>query len=99
GIESVGFQKLLYTDAAKEAMERQDYVPFIPIPASGNKNARIKSLQPDLANGYILLHKDHILLNEQLDDFPKSAYDDGPDMLEILNRVAGLAGQGGGFMT
>lgn len=98
GIESVGFQKLLYSDAAKEAAERQDYVPFLPIPATGNKNARIKSLQPDLSNGYILLNKEHILLNEQLDDFPKAAYDDAVDMLEILNRVANMAGAGGGVM-
>ncbi len=99
GIESVGFQKLVFTDAAKAAAEKQDYVPFLPIPATGNKNARIKSLQPDLAAGYILLHKDHILLNEQLDDVPKSAYDDGPDMLEMLNRIASLAGAGGGLMV
>jgi len=99
GVESVGFQKLLYTDAAKASAENQTYVPFIPIPAAGNKNARIKSLQPDLAAGYILLNKEHTLLDEQLDDFPKGAFDDGPDMLEILNRVCNLAGSGGGFMA
>ena len=98
GIESVGFQKLMYTDAAKAAMERNDYIPFLPVPASGNKNARIKSLQPDIANGYILLNKEHTLLDEQIADFPKSAHDDGPDMLEILSRVADMAGSSGGLM-
>jgi len=100
GIEAVAFQKLMYSDTVKEAMERQNYVPFIPLPAPGKKTLRICSLVPDLSNGYILLNPEHILLNEQIDDYSTRGgmHDDGPDMLEMLNRVTDMAGGGGGVM-
>ncbi|MBC8276144.1 MAG: phage terminase large subunit [Chloroflexi bacterium] len=89
-IESNAFQKLLYTVAVKAAMEAQDYVPFIPIPAKGKKSLRICGLAPDLANGYILLNREHQLLNEQIEDYALRgvAYDDGPDCLALCDQVS-----------
>ncbi|MBC8275117.1 MAG: phage terminase large subunit [Chloroflexi bacterium] len=97
-IESNGFQRLMYSNATEAAMERNDYVPFLPITATGNKIARIKSLQPDLLNSYVLLNREHTLLNEQLFDFPRGAHDDGVDALELAVRIANQAGSGGGVM-
>ncbi len=99
GIESNAFQKLLYTDAVKAAMEKQEYVPFLPIPATGKKSLRICALAPDLSNGYILLNRDHRLLNEQIEDYALKgvAYDDGPDCLALCDSVSRMH-SGGSIM-
>lgn len=104
GIESVGFQKLLKTDTAKGLMREREYLPLEEVPAAGKKYARIASLQPDFKNEYMLLLREmgeslpqeQRRLYDQLRDYPSVAYDDGPDALEMVNRVAAL-GEGQSF--
>lgn len=100
GIESVGFQKLFGTDTAKRMMAEREYLPIEDVPPVGSKYSRIASLQPDFENQYILLLKEQgeplpveqRRLYDQLRDFPSAAHNDGPDGLEMANRVAAAGG-------
>jgi len=100
GIESVAFQKLFKTDTAKAAMKEQRYLPLEELAALGKKYSRIASLQPDLKNKYILLlrekgeplPREQRRLYDQLRDYPSVAHDDGPDALEMVNRLAAKGG-------
>lgn len=90
------FQKYWTTDLA-EKMKDAGFGGIAPkgVNHTGNKVARIKSLQPDLHNGYIKFHKpSQALLLQQLEYFPLTTHDDGPDALQACNeltkRTAGL---------
>ena len=89
GIESVQFQALFATDAAKESMQRGVYINFVQIPARSNKYLRISSLEPAMSMNYVLLPEYGAnALREQLDSWPACATDDGLDALEICYRMA-----------
>lgn len=89
GVESVQFQALFASDTARESAARAVYLPVVPVPQRANKLLRIQSLQPDIANGYILFPQyGQTKLKQQLRDAPKAAHDDGPDALEICTRLA-----------
>lgn len=89
GVESVQFQALFASDAARESAARGVYLPIIPVPQRANKLLRIQSLEPDLTNEYLLLpERGQEMLKQQLDQAPKAKFDDGPDGLEIAVRLA-----------
>jgi predicted phage terminase large subunit-like protein len=89
GVESVQFQALFASDAARESAAQDVYLPIVPVPQRANKLLRIQSLQPDISNEYILFPEHgQRKLKKQLRDAPKAAHDDGPDALEIATRLA-----------
>jgi len=89
GVESVQFQALFASDAARESAAKGVYLPVTPVPQRANKLLRIQSLEPDLTNEYLLLPADgQEELKRQLDQAPKAKHDDGPDGLEIAVRLA-----------
>lgn len=101
-IESVAFQEFFRQQLVAESMRRQ---PPVPVPArgfeGGDKDLRIESLQPHVANGLILFNRNHRTLNQQLEYWPQADHDDGPDALEMLWQTAinGLMSVGGGVRT
>lgn len=86
----------LLTENIKEAREREQKARRDPSFAKGlrfyevtqteNKRERITRLEPKVTHGWVLFNKKlrGSLLMRQLEDFPHSMHDDGPDALEIL---------------
>lgn len=94
GIETVQFQEFF-----KDELVKQSRIGGIPVPARGikpidDKDLRILSLQPHVANGTVRSHKRHTVLNEQLLYYPEADHDDGPDALQMLFMLA-FSGLGG----
>jgi predicted phage terminase large subunit-like protein len=87
-IETVQFQAFLYTEILKRAALRGVAFPGVPVSPSTDKNLRIMSMQPHIANGLIRSHRNHSTLNEQLLFYPEADHDDGPDALDMLKNLA-----------
>lgn len=98
GIESVAFQEFFRTELVKRSAARHLQVPARGISSSTDKDLRIESLQPHVANGLIRLHRNHRTLIQQLQHWPEADHDDGPDALEMLWQMArrGMVSVGGG---
>ena len=88
GVESVQFQEFLRTQLIKAAAKEGIAFPARPVIPNNDKNLRIESLQPYVANGQIRLHHNQATLKEQLGFWPEADHDDGPDALEILWKLA-----------
>lgn len=88
GVEIVQFQQFFKDTLAKESAKCGEYLPVEEIQNISDKRMRIETLQPDIKNGYIKFNSKHKLLMQQLKEFPMSAYDDGPDTLEMVTRLA-----------
>ena len=88
GVETVQFQEFMYTELLKRAALLGIAFPGIPMPENVEKDLRIISLQPHVANGKIRTHRSHGVLNEQLKFWPEADHDDGPDALEKLWKLA-----------
>ncbi|MBF0192277.1 MAG: phage terminase large subunit [Magnetococcales bacterium] len=92
-VETVQFQEFF-----KDELVRQSAAAGVPVPARGvkpssDKNLRIGSLQPHIANGLILLRQEQTVLVEQLRHWGEpDAHDDGPDALHML-WTAAVVGQ------
>ena len=89
--EAVQFQEFLRTELVARSMDRCIPVPARPVTPHGDKDLRIMSLQPHVANGLIRLHPSQRTLYDQLRHWPAADHDDGPDALEMLWKIA-LAG-------
>lgn len=87
-IETIQFQAFLYTEIIKRAALRGIAFPGVPVSPSTDKNLRIMSMQPHVANGLIRSHRNHTTLNEQLTFYPEADHDDGPDALDMLKTLA-----------
>lgn len=88
--ESNAFQKY-WTLKLAERMAQAGFGDIRPegVNHTGNKVARIKSMQPDIHNGTIkFFRKTQTLLLQQLEFFPLGTNDDGPDALEACNELA-----------
>lgn len=92
GVETVQFQEFLYTELLKRATQAGVSFPGIAMPESVEKELRIVSLQPHVANGKIRLHRTQSVFLEQLKFWPEADHDDGPDALEKLWRLASQFG-------
>ncbi|MBF0096245.1 MAG: phage terminase large subunit [Magnetococcales bacterium] len=95
-VETVQFQEFF-----KDELIKQSAAQGVPVPARGvnpinDKELRITSLQPHIANGLIRFHQSHSVLIEQLRRFGEpDSHDDGPDALHMLFTIA--TKQGGGL--
>lgn len=87
-IETIQFQAFLYTEIIKRAALKGMAFPGVPVSPSTDKNLRIMSMQPHVANGLIRSHRNHTTLNEQLMFYPEADHDDGPDALDMLKTLA-----------
>ncbi|MEO1585265.1 MAG: phage terminase large subunit, partial [Planctomycetota bacterium] len=88
GVEANGFQEVLALDL-KSALRRSGVSPRIrEYKNTGEKAARIASLQPRIEQGMVRFSRRHTLFLEQLRQFPLGAHDDGPDALEMLVRAS-----------
>jgi predicted phage terminase large subunit-like protein len=92
--ESVQFQEFLRQELVRVSAERGVPVPARPVSPHADKNLRIESLQPHMANGLIRLHPQQRTLIEQLRHWPKADHDDGPDMLQMLWAICHRAAAG-----
>lgn len=95
--ESVQFQEFLRQELVKRSAARGIPVPAIPLVPHTDKDLRIESLQPHMANGLIRLHSTQRTLIDQLRHWPKADHDDGPDALQMLWALChrGSAGASG----
>lgn len=87
-IETVAFQEFLYSE-----LIRRGAMMGVPIPAHGikpnhDKQLRIESLQPYMANGLLLLHHEQKTLIDQFRHFPHADHDDGCDATEMVYKLA-----------
>lgn len=88
GVEIVQFQQFFKDKLAEESAKCGEYLPVEEVENFADKNMRIATLQPDIKNGYIKFNAKHKLLMQQLNEYPMSAHDDGPDGLEMAVRLA-----------
>lgn len=87
-VETVQFQAFFADVAVQRAIASGTPLPIQPVVNSTDKELRIETLQPYMAQGRILLHHSQQTLIDQLRHWPKADHDDGPDALEMLWRVA-----------
>jgi len=94
GFEAVQFQEFMRQVLIAEGMKRGVPIPARAVQQSSDKDLRIESLSPHVANGVIRSHPRHTVLNGMLKNYPEDEHDDGPDALEILFRTV-RSGAGG----
>lgn len=88
GIETIQFQEFFKDEIIKASRKAGFPVPARGITPSTDKDLRILSLQPHVANGTIRTHARHSVLNTQLQFWPEADHDDGPDALHMLYMLA-----------
>lgn len=91
-VETVQFQEFFKTELVKRAAISGCPVPAMGVKPNADKLLRIETLQPHMANGLILMKKEHTILREQLRHFPKADHDDAPDALHMLWVLASSHG-------
>lgn len=93
GFEDNVFQALLAETFEKEAALRSTVLQVEGISHYKNKEDRISSMEPDLANGWLLFNSS--LRNteywDQFELFPTGTHDDGPDATQACLEVAGVS--------
>lgn len=85
--ETNQFQEVMSKDLVKRARERCIPVRLKEVRNTGDKLARIQSLQALIKSGAIVFSRKHHTLLEQLRYFPKGPHDDGLDALEMVVRL------------
>lgn len=95
GVETVQFQAYFAEVMRQKAGQVREYLPIVEINSTQNKDARIRSLQPFVKNGYIKFSKKHKALLQQMKEYPMARNDDAPDGLQMALQLA-LDIQGGG---
>ena len=88
GVEVNQFQSLMVDNLERRAREACVRLPIARIESRSNKQARISSLEPEVAQGRIQFNRRDQLLLEQLQAFPLGSHDDGPDALEMAVDTA-----------
>lgn len=95
GFEAVGFQSVLKTNLEQKSDETGVYLPVVEIGHEGiPKDLRIRRLSPLVERGIIRFRKTQTVLLNQLKTYRPNGkqHDDGPDALEMLQRVITSAG-------
>ncbi|AGW14133.1 phage terminase large subunit [Megalodesulfovibrio gigas] len=92
-VEDVAFQAVLRDIILEKSLEAGVPVPVLAVKPLFAKEVRILSLQAPVAAGQILFNPLHGTLNQQLQEFPQAAHDDGPDALELAWSLLRHAGQ------
>lgn len=90
-VETVQFQEFLRAEIVKRAARQGVALSARAIVPTRDKNLRIQSLQPPVADGRIRFHPSQIVLLDQLRYWPSASHDDGPDALAMLWSNALLA--------
>jgi predicted phage terminase large subunit-like protein len=98
-VEAVQFQFFLHTELIKQAAKKGIAFPGVPVLHDHDKDLRIMSLQPHVANGLIRLHRSQTTLVEQLTFYPEADHDDGPDALEMLYSISRQFGGEWGYQS
>ncbi len=88
GVEDVQFQYYFKQVMAQKSAEQGIYLPIEGITSTSNKVLRIRSLQPEVKNGYIRFQKRQKSLLQQMQEFPMGKNDDGPDGLHMAVLMA-----------
>jgi len=88
GIEAIQFQEFFKDELVKRSRKAGVPVPARGLTPNSDKDLRILSLQPHVANGTIRLHRHQSTLFEQLRHYPEADHDDGPDALQMLFMLA-----------
>lgn len=88
GVETVQFQEFMYTELLKRAALAGIAFPGVAMPEDVEKELRIISLQPHVANGKIRTHRSQTMMNSHLKFWPEADHDDGADALEKLFKLA-----------
>ena len=83
GVEDIQFQYYFKQVMAQKSAERGIYLPIEGITSNSNKVLRIRSLQPEIKNGYIRFRQNQKTLLTQLKEFPLGKNDDAPDGLHM----------------
>lgn len=97
GFESVAFQRVIKLWLDERARKSSRYLPVREVVQTGlSKEARITRLSPLVETGTIRFSRRLNRLIEQLIQFPKGDYDDGPDALEGAVDLFRTLGQGVG---
>ncbi len=92
--EAVQFQEFVRSELVKRSAALGFPVPAVAVIPHTDKDLRIESLQPHVANALIRFCLKHQTLIRQLRFWPEADHDDGPDALEMLWKLA-LSGAGG----
>ncbi len=90
GVEVNQFQELLVNDIKRASAAAGVPVPIYTIDNRVNKNVRINRLTPYLSQKRLRFKGGSVgarLLVEQMQEFPNSDHDDGPDALEMAIRM------------
>ena len=98
GVETNLYRNLLMPNILEERKRQEKSsgkiirIPFYDIENTENKEKRIEMIEPKVSHGYILFNKSlgHEFFR-QLEEFPRSDHDDGPDALEMLWRLGNNA--------
>lgn len=88
GVEDVQFQYYFKQVMAQKSAERGIYLPIEGITSTSNKVLRIRSLQPEVKNGYIRFQHRQKSLLQQMQEFPMGKNDDAPDGLHMAVLMA-----------
>jgi predicted phage terminase large subunit-like protein len=86
--EAVQFQEFMRQQLIARSAREGIPVPAMPVIPHSDKDLRIESLSPHVANGLIRFSQRHTVLNSQLRHWPEADHDDGPDALEMLWKLA-----------
>ncbi len=88
-VETVQFQALFATDAARESMREGSYINFIQFTPHTNKRLRIMGLEPAVTSEYILLPEFGCEeLKEEARNWPNVQHEDALDALELCYTTA-----------
>jgi predicted phage terminase large subunit-like protein len=87
-IESNNFQELMVEDLKRRLRETGETIKIKSLNHSSQKQARISSLEPYVAQGLVRFDSKHQELVRQLEQFPMAKNDDGPDALQMAVEIA-----------
>ncbi len=88
GVETNQFQEVMVDNLVRRAKSKGIRLPVHKITSTANKRVRISNLEPEVCQGTIRFCRKHLLLLEQLKQFPLAKHDDGPDALEMAIETA-----------
>ena len=88
GVESNNFQELMVNDLRRRLHQNGHNFKVHALRHNSQKQARICSLEPYVAQGLVQFSRKHHELLNQLTQFPMAKNDDGPDALQMAVELA-----------
>jgi len=86
-VEDNGFQKQLLEQTRRVAASKGLSMSVNGVTNTSNKTTRINLLEPSVTQGRIRFCKKHLVLLDQLRQFPLASHDDGPDALHMAVNI------------